>query len=164
MVRGKIGEAERAVARRLYETTFTPMVAIGRELGVTAPTIARLVRRGGWRRRAAARPSPDGGGTICPGIGLCPVRADVQRRLHVQLLARIEAAGTAAPAPAERERDIRALGGLTRTLEKLMAMDRDTAAAAAEGHKEETAPDDLDALREALSQRLERLVSRRRGG
>jgi hypothetical protein len=165
-----------AVARRLFETTRTPLTVIARQIGVSTFRIRRHIRMEGWRRCRTARPNPDGSGLVCPGLPLCPVRTGLHRRLYGSLLVRIHRAEAVAEeiSAAERERDIRVLAAMTRTLDKLMGMDRDAAADAlaggygaasidGDGSSEERAPYDVETLRRELSDRLDRLV-RSRGG
>jgi hypothetical protein len=91
----------------------------------------------------------------------------LHRRIYESLLLRLERAEgmAAAPTLADREREIRNLGALTRTLDKLAAMDRAAASAALAspaGRPEDEAPYDIEQLRRDLSDKLERLVRSRR--
>lgn len=153
-----------SLARTLYETTPKPVAVIAAEAGMSPRSVERHARRGGWARLSPSALTPEG--LLCSGLGLCPLRAALHRRLYAALERRLELA-EAAPVDgteAGRERAVRTLAALTRTLDKLMDMDRDAVAAAgkpAPSPGREEAPYDVEALRRALSQKLDRLAEAR---
>jgi transposase-like protein len=153
-------------ARRLYETTSTPIERIAGEAGIHRSTLLYHAIRLHWVRHGHAGAAHDGAGTVCPGIALCPVRTTTQRRLHDLLLARLRLAETKSEeaTAADRERAVRSLSGLVRTLEKLTAMDREAVArprARRRDPSEEIAPYDVEELRQELSRKLELLLRER---
>lgn len=168
----------RAAARRLYEQTSTTRDLIARTFGIAGNTITNAVSAEGWRRGETLVVGPDGLGGACPGVDLCPVRIKAQRRLYATLERRLceaedQSLGDSA---ADRERAVRALSSLTRTLDKLIDMDRQAGEALrdaavadgpgkavrktghASGQTEGEAPYDVDGLRRALSRRLAGLL------
>src|SRR3954453_14862593 len=105
----------------------------------------------------------DGKNAICPGIGLCPVRGSAHRRLHNALLERIRESEERddQPTATDRERAVRALAAMVRTLDKLTEMDREIAAAATaaspmpRGATEHETADDVEALRRDVAERVQ---------
>lgn len=157
----RFSEEKAAAARLLYETTALSLPAIAAEVDVSRGTLLYHAMKLGWLRASSRRPF--GQGTPCTGLALCPVRNAMHRRLYDALETRIRLAEQRgeAEAPLERERELRVLSGLTRMLEKLVAMDRaDTPACAApvpDADAEREIPYDVEALRRELTDKLERL-------
>jgi hypothetical protein len=150
-----------AAARKRFETTSDSFASIAREVGVPRSTLDRQRLRQGWTRPVASSEENKSGSPICPGIGLCPIRQNAHRRLYDALLSRIRGAEAREPAAAavDRERDMRMLAAMVRTLERLTAMDRDIVAAMEPARQDERdRSDDVEALRRDLAQRLERLL------
>ena len=101
-----------------------PSTALPGSLEVDRSTLIYHVGRRGLDADGAWQHGADGKNAICPGIGLCPVRGSAHRRLHDALLdahPREPRSATMRPTAADRERDVRSLGAMVRTLEKLTA-------------------------------------------
>lgn len=137
-------------ARALFETGTVPVAEIAAAFAVDQSTIRRHAAAEGWAtpasRQRARRNAP-------------PTGAGGRRRLIDRLFAAFERQmddiegrlGEASEAAGER--DARMLGVLAKTLETLIDLER--AAKGGDGDKE-GAPD-LDAAREEIARRLERL-------
>ncbi|GLK67897.1 hypothetical protein [Hansschlegelia plantiphila] len=146
--RKPIGEAARELARRLYETSLTPQTEIAARVGVSPQSLCRLAKKHSWER--------------CSGAG----RAETVRRIRARVdqhIERVEAvltetgSETAGPAIDAAERAARTLASLVRTLRELQKYDADQARGATEADDADGAPADLDALRDALADRLARI-------
>lgn len=152
-----------ATARHLYQNTMTTLVAIARFLDVDVSTVKRYFSKHNLVRGAQDAMHPDGRGVMCPGIGLCPVRGTVHRRLHADLERRLSSMEqTHSPeSPADREREVRSFSSMVRTVQKLQEMDRAAAQSLAPVAEEQT-PYDVEQLRQELSDKLARLYRQHR--
>ncbi|RXF75464.1 hypothetical protein [Hansschlegelia zhihuaiae] len=139
-----------AEARRLYETDGLTLAGIGERVGLHGVTVCRLAKKHGWRRPAAAEKRR---------ALVSAIRTKVDREI-----AEVERVLSADGAPgAAVERSARTLASLVKTLRELARIDEDDARKAAgrrgaeSGEDEDDAVADLDALRDALARRLDRL-------
>ena len=132
-----------AAARRLHETTDLTPAEIARRLGLYAFTVSRAAARDGWLRPESPREA---------------VVRRIKGRVDAQIAA-VEPLLAAAGPPlglGEAERAARTLASLVRTLRELAKYDDERAHAAGEAEPDEPVAD-LDALRAALADRLDRL-------
>jgi len=139
----RITDTSAAEARRLYETSALSQVEIARRIGASRSSLARLAKREGWTRRSADRARAVG-----------RIRAEVDRQITA-----VEAvlAGPEGLAAGEAATHARTLASLVRSLRELQKYEAGQAADAAEDDDADGAPADLDALRDALADRLARL-------
>lgn len=139
----RIGPKARGTARRLFETTTLTQVEIARRVGVLPASLSRMAKTNGWVR-------PNG------------KRAEVVRRVRTRIdeeIAAVEqviagAAGGGAGAETV-DKAARALASLVRTLREIQKYDAEQARPDADD--EDAPPQDLDALRATLAERLDRL-------
>lgn len=130
-------------ARRLYETTDLTLTEVAARVGISAPALCKRAQKAGWERSSKE------------------LRDQAVRRIRLRVEREISAvetvlAGTGAIGEADRA--ARTLASLVRTLRELQKYDEDAARMqAAEERDEDGAPADLDAFRDALADRLERL-------
>ncbi|WP_334175008.1 hypothetical protein [Pseudoxanthobacter sp.] len=149
--RGRVSAAKRAEARVLFEGDGFALTDIAAAAGVTTATVLRWAKAAGWRR-GAERPAA-AGGAAAGGEPAADRGALVGRLMQAfarqvsEVEARLGSEGGA------DERDARTLGVLAKTLETLIDLDR-----AAQGDRagEEEAKN-LDAVREEIARRLDRL-------
>ena len=139
----RITDKSAAEARRLYEATDLSQTEIARRIGASRATIARLAKRDGWTRRSADR-----------ARAVSRIRAEVDKQINA-----VEAvlAGPGAGAADEAATHARTLASLVRSLRELQKYEAGQAVDAAEDDDADGAPADLDALRDALADRLARL-------
>lgn len=134
-----------ASARQRYEQGIETVAAIAAELGMSSAALIRKARNGGWKLRGARKPkaakTPD---------TIARLRNLLQLRL-TELEQQIGALGAEATA-ASSERDIRALNGLVRTLEKVMELERKDRSRRSRERKQFRALDDAE--RDALAAKL----------
>jgi hypothetical protein len=135
-------------ARRLYETTELSQAEIARRLSLTAPSLRRIAKREEWRRPAAAAERR---------VLVRNVREKIDREIGAVERVLSADGGSAAPGT---ERAARTLASLVRTLRELARYDEEQARAA-RPEVEDDAVADIDALREALARRLDRLREER---
>jgi hypothetical protein len=143
-----------AETRRLYEAAELTLAEIGGRVGLHPATVRRFARRDGWRRPAAAAERR-------------ALIGRIRRKVERQIAEAERAIGADAAGP-DAERAARTLASLVRTLRELARYDEDQARAAAasrgvrEADEDEPgAVADLDAFRDALADRLERLCAER---
>ncbi len=108
-----------AAVRQRYEEGREAVSSIAKEAGITAQALTHKARAGGWKLRAA-RPSKKKAQGTRETIGR--LKALLQQRLSdfEGQLGSLSAEANAATT----ERDIRALNGLVRTLEKVLELER----------------------------------------
>lgn len=135
---------------------------------MTPSALQRLIRLRDWRRRSDPQPIDAAEGRECPGLRFCPARTDAVARLHHETCDAIKALATIEPTETDggqRERHARTLASLTRTLERLQALDNGILAV--QPVPIGTAPEagehgyDVETLRRELEERIARL---RQGG
>lgn len=142
---GAADESLWAVARQRYEQGPEAVAAIAADLGIPAAALLRKARNGGWKLRSVrTSKSPQTAKTIER------LRNLLQQRL-TELEQQIGALGAVATA-ANSERDIRALNGLVRTLEKVMELERKDRTRRSRERNQFRALDDAE--RDALAAKL----------
>ncbi|MET0313340.1 MAG: hypothetical protein ABW275_03010 [Hansschlegelia sp.] len=138
-----IDASRREEARRLFETTALTQVEIAARLGLLAPSLSRMANREGWVRPKTEKRERT----------VRRIRQRVEREIDT-----IEAALAGTRSIDETDRAARTLASLVRTLRELQKYDEDAARRrGADDEDEDGAPADLDALRDALADRLDRL-------
>lgn len=161
-------EIERdADIRRLYEDGVVSARRIAQVFGLRPGTLPTLIRKGGWQRRADPRPTDAAEGRECPGLRFCPARTEAVARLHKETCDEIKAlAALDGPATdgGDRERRARTLASLTRTIERVQALDAGILAARPipVGMAPEAGEHGYDV--ETLRKELEERIARLRGG
>jgi hypothetical protein len=138
-----IDAPRREEARRLFETSEISQVDIARRVGILPASLTRMAKNGGWIRFEKGK------------------RAQTVRRIRARVEREIEAVeGVLEKAGALGGADsaARTLSSLVRTLIELQKYDEDAARRSrVKPEDEDVAPADLDALRDALADRLEKL-------
>jgi hypothetical protein len=138
-----IDAARREEARRLFETSEIAQVGIAARAGILPASLTRMAKREGWIRFEKGK------------------RAQTVRRIRARVEREIEAVEQVlekAGALGEADGAARTLGSLVRTLRELQKYDEDAARRShLKAEDEDVAPADLDALRDALADRLEKL-------
>ncbi len=161
-------EIERdADIRRLYEDGVVSARRIAEVFGLRPGTLPTLIWKGGWQRRADPRPTDAAEGRECPGLRFCPARTEAVARLHNETCDEIKAlAALDGPATdgGDRERRARTLASLTRTIERVQALDAGILAARPipVGMAPEAGEHGYDV--ETLRKELEERIARLRGG
>lgn len=161
-------EIERdAEIRRLYEDGVVSARRIAQVFGLPPGTLPNLIRKGGWQRRADPRPTDAAEGRECPGLRFCPARTEAVARLHNETCDEIKAlAALDGPATdgGDRERRARTLASLTRTIERVQALDAGILAARpiSVGMAPEAGEHGYDV--ETLRKELEERIANLRGG
>jgi hypothetical protein len=179
--RKQIARDKIAEAKHLYERTLVPVDDIAALLGISRRTLSNRVGEWGWkkrktgaldvmrvRRRPLAGPQPvivreaasrSGAGELPQSpqdrMALTQrIQAVVEREIAAveQILTTLGASD-----PSETEGAARTLASLARTLRELVHLD--TPQTTPEPVDDHLMPRDLDELRRALSQRLDRLVT-----
>jgi hypothetical protein len=151
-ISGRRGPSLEAVAqaRRLFETTALAVAAIARETGIKRSTLADRARREGWRR-----PEPVGAEQAeRRGLRIDGLRAKIETEIR-RMERTLSDSGVGGA-----ERMARTLASLVRTLRELTRYDIERQAAA---EVQDDVVGDVDGLRRALAERLDRL-RRERGG
>lgn len=152
-----------AAARLLYETTPATLKDISRLIGVQPQTAKRYFVRENLIRAKQDIDHPDGRGKLCAGISFCALRSELHARLYANLERRLhgmEETKEKLLSASEREKDVRSLSSMVRSVEKLHEMDRAAAKAFIDlspSASEDEAPYDMEELRRELSDRLARL-------
>ena len=136
-------------ARDLYERTDVALAEIGRRTGLHPSFLYRAARREGWRRPVSKRPME-------------LLAARLVRRIEKEIAAvEISLVHTRGPeGKAEARRSAELLASLMKTLREMRRFDREAKAAKAAEPAAQRGPwneGDVDAMRDALSERLERL-------
>ena len=153
------GDALRAEARRLVETTVLPQSLIASRLAISPGRLSSWKTRGRWSRPAGAPAAPQlNGARRGRRIGETIDKAAARRTRMIARLykaferqvADVESRLLAAPAATE-EKDARTLGTLARTLATLIALERDDGATATEPE-----PVDREELDADLARRIKR--------
>jgi hypothetical protein len=136
-------------ARSLVEGTTLTLRAIAAQLGVSNTTLSVWARKGGWIRPAGAPPLRTAGG----GRDAAGQRARLVARLYRTYGRQLGALEKRAQEAAGEtvEKDARTLGVLAKTLETLIAFDRDDGA-----RVKEPEPVDRDELDADLARRIAR--------
>jgi hypothetical protein len=144
-------------ARALIEGTLEPQAAIALRLGIAASTLSQWKNALGWTRPEGAPEAP----VFALGRRNRPTARAIRRAAFRQtrMIARLYRAferqvadietRLAVPGARSDEKDARALGTLARTLETLIALDRDAGA-----QRDEPEPKDSDHLRAELARRI----------
>jgi hypothetical protein len=157
--------------RRAYEDQSLSVRKIAEGHGVTVSALNRRRTAEGWPRRAQKKPSPAGRSKRSTGQSIARGRKAIVERLYnilernLKLMeVRMETSepGTAA----DRERDTRAIGSLTRTVGKITELDAETkpvASTAAGSEKARGGIDEAEAdrIRVELAQRILKFRERR---
>lgn len=156
-------ESDREQALRMaFEDGVITLARIAELFDISRSTLGRLSKAGGWRRSPTPVLRDAAHGQICPGLSLCPARTDSVARLNRELseaIRSLESAG-AAEDTTEREKRARTLNSLTRSLEKVSALDGGLVRAGAgqpEAAEDGEAPYDIEQLRRELTERVHRL-------
>lgn len=154
--------------RGLYESGVVSTKRIAQVFDLTPAALHRLVRLRDWQRRGNPQPTDAAEGRECPGLRFCPARTDAVARLHHETCDAIKALATNEPTETDgalRERHARTLASLTRTIERVQALDKGILAARpAPLGTSSTAGEhgyDVETLRRELEERIARL---RQGG
>lgn len=168
--RKPIADDVMAQGRRLYEDTDLPVRDIALTMGICHTTLYRNVENWGWTKRPP------------PGFGMRPQRGrrgpqdriDAMRHGLVERIQRAVASQLTslegrfgeegAAGGTDRERSARALASLARTIRELHAIElaADKSARKKDDEDDDDAvPRDIDELRRALAERLERLLAAR---
>lgn len=179
--RKQIARDKIAEAKHLYESTLVPVDDIAALLGISRRTFSNRVNEWGWQKRktgaqdvmkvrsrplAGLQPSIVYEAMSRKGAGVLPqspqdrmalaqrIQAVVEREIAAveQILTTLGASD-----PSETEAAARTLASLARTLRELVHLD--TSPPTPEPVDDHLIPRDLDELRRALSQRLDRLVA-----
>ena len=139
----RITETMVAEARRLYEESELSQVEIARRVGLSRSSLGRLAARESWRRRSVER-----------ARAVSRIRCEVDRQISA-----VEAvfAGQDGLAAGEAAVHARTLASLVRSLRELQKYEAGQAIGAAEDDDADGAPADIDALRDALADRIARL-------
>jgi hypothetical protein len=150
-------DARRARAEILATTTDWPSAAIARQVGVAKSTVTMWKAKHGWHRPEGA-PPPLQLGDAKPGRKTGgPKRSPKGREtrmierlfaVYERQVADIEAR-LAEPGSRAEEKDARALGTLAKTLETLIALERDAGARTTEPERQ-----DSDRIRAELARRI----------
>ena len=156
-------ESDREQALRMaFEDGVITLGRIAELFDISRTTLSRVAKASGWRRSPTPVRRDAAHGQVCPGLSLCPARTDSVARLNRELseaIRSLEGAG-AAEDTTEREKHARTLNSLTRSLEKVAALDGGlvrTAAGQPETGEDEEAPYDIEELRRELTERVHRL-------
>lgn len=142
--RKEIPEEVLADAQNLFENSDLPVSEIARRVGLHRSLLHRTVLRKGW-----ARPDPRAVRTTVAKR----VRARVEKELNAVELSLAQVRSGAARSAARESADT--LSSLMRTLRELQRYDREEAAAV--DPSDDGPGQDIDALRAALADRLERM-------
>lgn len=137
-----------AKARQSYEQGTVAVSAIAATLGITPQALTAKARALGWALRTAAKPKPPRTRDT-----IARLRNLLQQRLG-DLERAVGALGAEATS-ASSERDIRALNGLVRTLEKVIELERKDRTRRSKDRKHFRSLDDAE--RDALAGKLEAL-------
>ena len=148
-------------ARKLVEETTLSQATIAGQLGLSTTVLSRLKKQEGWVRPDGAPTGPKygqgGWRTLTDPAQVSRRRLRLIARLYLACehqLKAVEARLAGEPAAVE-EKDVRVLGLIARTLETLMALERDDGAKA-------KAAEPVD--REELNAELARRIKRWAGG
>ena len=151
-------------ARQLVEETTLSQAKIAGELGISATMLSNLKKQEGWVRPAGAPTGPK------YGSGVWRYLADAAQvvRRRLRLIARLYLAcerqlkaveaRLGGEAPGVEEKDVRVLGLIAKTLETLMALERDDGAKAKAAE-----PVDREQLNAELARRIKKWAEGREG-
>lgn len=165
--------------RRLYERTNVHLDDIAAIAGIAPSTLSRRIRQWGWKRRSERIPraGPDPAGEGAHGSGTESASATpageaaaaieegimLAIEKQVEAIERVVANLNASPPQAvESERAARSLASLSRTLAEIRTLR--TARMDARADDRDGFPENLDALRQELAARIERLAAGAAGG
>ncbi|MDQ0317845.1 hypothetical protein [Amorphus orientalis] len=168
-----------AAIRVAFEAGEWSQRKIAESYGVSESGLRTRADREGWDRSRRpklgpaaakrARPMPAGPNPTTRKVGRPAGRTPGERAAMVGRLYRVFEARIAAlearfdpEATIDTERDTKVLAALARTLDTLIALDRKARSEGAEAPAGEN--DDIDALRQDLARRLDRLAGRPDGG
>lgn len=140
---GGLERITRDEARRLYETSDAPRREIARRLGVQPGSLSRIARENGWLKAGRDRRRT---------LAVKRIRPRIDREIET-----IDKVLRDSGAP-EADRAARTLATLVRSLRELQKYDAEQKRPVARNDEDaDVAPADLDALRDALAERLARL-------
>ena len=148
-----------AAIRLAYEAKEVPVAKICDEFGVIKWDLYKVAHKQGWTLRTATRKRP--GKKPKPGAA----RRDLIAQLYDSLMRQMQESEqhmNEASSEAARERQARTLSSLTRTLEKLVELEKGLDAADDGKRKKAGEKRAAEALREELAQKLLRLTGRGR--
>ena len=139
----RITEKMVAEARRLYEESELSQVEIAVRVGLSRTSLGRLAARGEWRRRSVER-----------ARAVSRIRCEVDKQISA-----VEAVfgGQDGLPASEAAVHARTLASLVRSLRELQKYEAGQTVGAAEDDDADGARADIDALRDALADRIARL-------
>lgn len=137
--RPPLGDAEKAKARKLYEGSTVTQTEIAASVGISPASLTRMANREGWVRAEGARRS------LALGRIRARIEAEIEAVESVMASGGLEAADRAA----------RTLANLVKSLRELQRYDSERPKAEPDD-EDGRPPADLDALRDALADRLAR--------
>lgn len=151
--------------RRMYEEGGTTIAAIADAHGITPSAIQRRRAAEGWRKRSAGQRQAQTAGTLGRGTGRKALIARLLKVVDRNLkLMEIHMESREPGTAADRERETRAIGALTRTIEKLTELqsEADVAQANSRNASSATPLDDGEAerLRLEIAERILRIGAR----
>lgn len=158
-------------ARRLYEETNVPVADIASFLGIGKRTLYTRIKDWAWTRRIdrLSREAPPADAPAVEAPTPPVERAELARSLARTVLrelrsidARLASLGRMPRPQREHEGTARTLQLLARVLKDSERLAFEPPPSAATRPDDDDAPQDMDALRDALTERLERMAAARR--